>query len=77
VRGAVVRGGTGVDGLVVDAGVVGNAVAVALGVYRVVRGGAPPVGRSVATVGDELAGVLDPVGECTASVGAGSPGVSG
>ena len=78
VRGAVVRGGAGVDALLLGAGVVGDPVAVALGVYCVVRGGAAPVGRSVATaVADELGVALDPVGECTASVGAGNPGVSG
>jgi hypothetical protein len=78
VRGAVVRGGAGVDALLLGAGVVGDAVAVALGVYRVVSGGAPPVGRSVGTaVADELVDEPDPVGDCTASVGAGSPGVSG
>ena len=78
VRGAVVRGGAGVDALLLAAGVVGDALAVALGVNRVVCGGAAPVGRSVATaVDDELADELDPVGDCTASVGAGSPGVSG
>jgi hypothetical protein len=77
VRGGVVRGGV-VRGGVVGAGVVGDAVAVALGVYRVVGCGAPAVGRSDGGAGaDEVADALDPVGECTASVGAGSPGVSG
>lgn len=79
VRGGVVRG-AGVDALVVGAGVVGDAVAVALGVgvYRVVRDGAPPVDRSGDAAGaDELAGAVAPIGDCTASVGAGNPGVSG
>ena len=43
-----------------------------------VRDGAAPVGRSGDTAGaDELVGAVDPVGDCTASVGAGSPGASG
>jgi hypothetical protein len=79
VRGAVVRGGAGVDALLLGAGVVGDAVAVVLGVSRVVAGGgAAPVGRSVGiAVADELAVALDPLGGRTASVGAGRPGVSG
>jgi len=78
VRGAVVRGGAGVDALLLGAGVVGDPVAVALGVYRVALDDAAAVGWSVGiAVADELAVALDPVGECTASVGAGSPGVSG
>jgi hypothetical protein len=78
VRGAVVRGGTGVEARVVGAGVgEGVVVALGVGVYRVVGGGAAPVGGSDAAGADELAGGLDAVGECTASVGAGSPGVSG
>jgi hypothetical protein len=80
VRGAVVLGGAGADAVVLGAGVVGEAETVTLGVgvYRAVRDGAGPVGRSGSTAGaDELAGAADPVGECTASVGAGSPGASG
>jgi len=80
VRGAVVRGGAGVDTVLVAAGVVGAAVAVALGadVYRGTRDGAAPVGWSGGTAGaDEPAGEVDPVGECRASVGAGRPGASG
>ena len=78
VRGAVVRGGAGVVGFAVGAGVLADAVAVALGVYCVVRGGAPPVGRTVgvADAGD-VVGAPDPAGECSDSVGAGRPGVSG
>ena len=81
VRGAVVSGGAGVDAVVVGAGVIGVAVAVALGVGCVdgrIRDGAVLADRAGDTTGaDEPAGVVDPVGDCRASVGAGSPGASG
>jgi hypothetical protein len=81
VCGAVVPGGAGVDALVAGAGAVAVAVTVALaagGGYGVARDGAVPCGRSGDTAGaDEPAGVVDPIGDCTASVGAGSPGASG